>query len=231
MTLGYYWQDLQTQRIGHIGARFSVPETGADAYLGTIEFRGNVVSLVPQFQDRYDEISKLYDTRFPSRKGTAVKRLLEPPQPVGNFSSYRGECHDDWQIQCADRFHGVTPLSPEVSQSGFPMVNSLNPGFRWKPSIRLDVSYDFILYEAAAYAIDGAMVPFYMRGRVVAYKEDLKEPYWQPEKSLKSDTRYIWSVRLRDGETVSRWSSQSHFTFLIVAMSSGYGQWFQFKTP
>lgn len=231
LLLGYYWQDLQAQRTGHIGAKFSVPETGPDAYLGTIEFRGNVVFLVPQFQDRFDEIAKLYDTKFPGRRGTAVKRLFEPPQPVGHFSSHRGICHEDWSIECDKRFHGVTPTSPEVSQSGFPLLDSLRPKFRWKPSARHDVSYDLILYEAAAYVVGGQMVPSYMRGHVVAYAEGLKEPHWQPETPLEPDTRYIWSVRLRDGETVSGWSTQSHSTFLIVYMSSGYGQWFQFRTP
>ena len=38
-----------------------------------------------------------------------------------------------------------------------------------------------------------------MKGRVIAYEEDFKEPYWQPESPLKSDTRYFWSVRLREG--------------------------------
>ena len=36
---------------------------------------------------------------------------------------------------------------------------------------------------------------------------------------------------LRDGDIVSRWSTHSHFTFLIFASSSGFGQWFQFETP
>ncbi len=229
--LGYYWQDLQATRTGHLGASFSVPETGADAYLGTIEFRGSEVLLVPQFQDRFEEITKLYDARFPGRPGTPVKQLYEPPKPVGNFSSVRGQCHDAWKIECDDRFSGVTPVSPEVSQSGFPTSSSLTPEFRWKPSARQDVSYDLILYEAAAYVVGDQMVPSYMRGRVVAYEEDIQEPRWQPTSPLKPDTRYIWSVRLREGESVSGWSTQSHFTFLIVYMSSGYGQWFQFKTP
>jgi hypothetical protein len=229
--LGYYWLDHQAQRTGYIGAKFKVLETGGDVYLGTIEFRGNVAFLVPQFLDKYDEISKLYDTRFPARKGKAIKQLFEQPQPVGTFSSFRDVCHNEWGIQCDKRFRGVTPLSPVVSSSGFPLVSDFKPKFRWKPSVEKDISYDLILYEAAAYAVSGAITPSYMKGRVVAYEEDLKESYWIPKRPLKPDTRYFWSVRLRDGKTVSQWSTHSHFTFLIVAMSSGYGQWFQFKTP
>lgn len=229
--LGYYWQDHDVQRTGHIGAQFNVPESGVDVYIGTIEFRGNVAYLVPQFQDKYDEIVKLYDTRFPSRKGTALKKLLEPPQPVGNFSSYRDVCNNDWEIECEKPYSGVTPISPEVSQVGFPLVSGLKPEFRWEPSSRKNISYDFILYEAVAYAVSGAASSSYMKGRIIAYEEDLKEPYWQPENPLKSDTRYFWSVRLREGEIVSGWSTHGHFMFLIVAMSSSWGEWFQFKTP
>jgi hypothetical protein len=207
-----------------------VPESGPSAYLGTIEFRGNVVYLVPKFEDKFDQVVKLYDTKFPDRQGTAVKQLMEAPQPVGSFAAYRGQCHDDWKIECDKRFRGVTPISPEVSKSGFPMSDTLRPEFRWKACARQDVSYDLILYEAAAYVLGGQNVPSYMKGRVVAYEEDLKEPRWQPDTPLKPDTRYIWSVRLRDGDTVSGWSTQSHSTFLLVYMSSGYGQWFQFKT-
>jgi hypothetical protein len=228
--LGYIWDTDTGQRSGHIGAGFSVPEPGVDAYIGTIVFRGNMVFLIPGFEDRFDQIAKLYDVRFPGRQGTAVKQLMSAPQAVGNFSAVRSQCHDDWNIECDKRFHGVTPISPEVSQSGFPMLDTVLPEFRWKGCARTDISYDLILYEAAAYAFGGQNVPSYMRGRVVAYLEDLKEPRWQPETPLKPDTRYIWSVRLRDGETVSRWTTQSHSTFLLVYMSWGHGQWFQFKT-
>lgn len=229
--LGYHWQDLQTRRTGRIGATFSVPETGVDAYLGSIEFRGSEIFMVPEFQDRFDQLIRTYEARFPGRERPVVKRLFETPQQVGNFSSVRGQCHEDWGIECTNRFSGITPISPEVSQSGFPTSSSLQPEFRWNPSDKTGISYDLILYDAAAYVIGGATIPSYMRGRVVAYVEDLKDPHWRPETPLAPDTRYLWSIRLREGETVSGWSTQGHFTFLIVAMSSGHGQWFQFSTP
>lgn len=228
--LGYVWDTDIGQRSGRIGTDFNVPEPGADAYIGTIVFRGNMVFLVPDFEDRFEEVAALYRARFPGRQGAAVKQLVEAPLPVGNVTAYRGPCHDAWNVDCGKRFQGVTPVSPEVSQSGFPLASSLTPEFRWKGCPRADVHYDLIVYEAAAYAFGGRNVPSYMRGRVVAYVEDLDEPRWQPEMPLKPDTRYIWSVRMRENGTVSGWSTQSHSTFLLVYMSSGFGQWFQFKT-
>jgi hypothetical protein len=229
--LGYYWHENQSQRTGHIGAKFKVPKTGGDVYLGTIEFHGNEAFLVPQFQDKYDEISKLYDVKFPARKGKSIKRLFEQLQPLGTFAAHRDVCHNDWGIKCDGGFHGITPLSPEVSQSGFPTVRDLRPEFSWESSNKVSINYDFILYEAASYAVQGAVVTSYMKGRVVAYEEGIKDSYWIPKTPLKPNTKYYWSVRLREGDTISQWSTKSHFTFLIVAMSSGYGQWFQFKTP
>lgn len=228
--LGFVWDSDTGQRSGRIGADFRVPASGNDAYLGTIVYRGNVAFLVPGIEDRFIQISALYDAKFPVRRGSAVKQLLEEPAPIGNAAAYRSPCHDSWKVDCGKRFQGVTPIAPEVRQSGFPATNDLMPEFRWKGCPRSDVTYDLILYEAASYAVRGAMVPSYMKGRVVTYVEDLARASWRPETPLKADTRYIWSVRLRDGDTVSGWSTQSHSTFLLVYASWGHGQWFQFKT-
>jgi hypothetical protein len=121
-------------------------------------------------------------------------------------------------------------LSPEVTTSGFPKTSSLLPKFRWQGSSRPDVSYDLVILEAATFSIDG-ITSDYMKGRLVTYVEDIKGTSWRPDTPFKPETKYFWSVRLRDGNTVSRWSSQGHFAFIIVAMWSGSGQWFQFETP
>lgn len=228
--LGYIWDSDTGRRTGHIGADFSSPEPGADAYIGSIVLRGNMAYLIPAFEDKFESVVAHYDAKFPSRRGTAAKQLMQEPESIGNFKSFRGPCDENWQIGCTKRFHGVTPISPDVTQSGFPVANDLMPEFRWKGCPKSAVSYDLVLYEAASYAVAGATVPSYMRGRIVAYAEDLQEPHWKPDKPLKPDTRYIWSVRLREGETVSGWSTQSHSTFLLVYASWGHGQWFQFRT-
>lgn len=228
---GYHWLDMEAERVGRIGAGFSVPATSEDAYLGTIVFRGNEFILAPDFQDRFDEIRPMFEAKFPGRQRQIVRQLFEPPGTVGNVSAYRGQCHPSWGIECTDRFSGLTPISPEVSHSGFPKTGSLQPEFRWKASSRPEVHYDLILYDAASYTVLGRMIPQYMKGRLVAYAEDLEASHWQPPTPLAPDTRYIWSVRMREGETVSGWSTQGHFTFAIVIMSSARGQWFQFMTP
>jgi len=230
LLLGYIWDTDIGQRTGRIGTTFQSPDAGTSTYIGSIVFRGNIVFLIPGFEDKFDEIAALHDERFPDRSAADVKQLMEVPKPIGNFQGFRGSCNEDWEISCTERFDGVTPISPDVTTSGFPVVNNLTPEFRWEGSPKSEVSYDLVLYEAASYAIGGALMPSYTRGRVVAYVEDLSEPRWQPETPLKPDTRYIWSVRLREAQTVSEWSTQSHSTFLLVYASFGHGQWFQFKT-
>ncbi len=229
LLVGYHWSDEGVQQTGGIGSTFVVPESGGDVYLGTIVFHAFGPYLMPRFEDRFATLAAQYDARFPARRGTSVKLLLEAAEPVGNFANLRGECDEHWRIECDKRFQGITPIAPRVSQSGFPTVGSLTPEFRWKPCPKDGVSYDFVLYEAAAYSFD-QLTPLYMKGRIVAYEEGLAESSWQPDKPLRPDTRYFWSVRMREGDTVSHWSTQSHSTFLLVYMSWSAGQWFQFKT-
>ena len=228
--LGFYWEKDQTRRSGHFGADFSVPQTGGDTYLGSIELRSVRFALVPIVNDRFDEMAARYDAKFPQRKGTSVKTLIEMPGVLGTVADFRHQCHESWGIECTDRFSGVTPVSPECKKTGFPTTPGLHPTFSWQASSRDEVTYDLVLYEAASYSIGGAMKDSYMRGHRVAYVEDLDTPHWTPETALRPDTRYFWSVRMRDGETVSGWSTQSHFTFALIAWSSGSGNWFQFRT-
>ena len=228
--IGYHWANEGIQQTGNLDLTFVVAESGNDTYLGNIVFRNFGPYMLPVIDDQFDTVAAQFDTRFPARSGTAVKQLLEPAAPIGEYADMRDECHKDWNIDCDKRFQGVTPVAPKVSQSGFPTVGSLQPEFRWKPCGKQGISYDIVLYEAAAYALSGLTQTLYMKGRVVAYEEGLTEAHWQPDSPLRPDTRYFWSVRMRDGDTVSHWSTQSHSTFLLVYMSWGSGQWFQFKT-
>ena len=228
--LGYVWDSDVGKRTGRIGTQFTSPEPGDSTYIGSIIFSGNVAYLIPAFEDRFETLAAYHDSRFPGRQGKAAKQLMAEAESLGTINAYRGACNEDWQIGCTKRFRGVTPMSPDVAQSGFPLANSLTPEFKWKGCPKSDVSYDLVVYEAAAYSVAGALTPSYMRGRLVAYVENLNEPRWTPGEPLKPDTRYIWSVRLREGDTVSGWSTQSHSTFLLVYASWGHGQWFQFKT-
>ena len=228
--LGYHWQKGTEQRRGEVRAEFTVPGTGEDVYIGDIQFRGNEFVLGALIEDKFDEAGSRMAARFPSRQEPVVTRLMTMAASPGRVGGILPPCHETWHVDCADNFSGVTALSPEVRSSGFTDVGTLAPEFRWQGSSRTDVSYDLILYEAVTYTTTG-VVDNFTPGRMTAYVEDLSSTSWRPPEALKPETKYYWSVRLRDGDIVSRWSTHSHFTFLIFASSSGFGQWFQFETP
>ncbi len=228
--LGYVWQDANEKRSGDIEATFVVPDEGGDQYLGALEFRGNELMLKPAIIDRFDSARVSYDQRFPTRAGQSIKSLMVFEPPIGNFASISGQCNECWLIDCSKRYSGVTPLSPDVASQGFPDIDTLSPEFSWTASPKEGVTYDLVVYEAAVYRLD-SITQSYVKGRRVSYVEDIAGTSYRLAEPLKPDTKYYWSVRFREGDHVSRWSTHSHFTFALVYVSSGYGQWFQFETP
>jgi hypothetical protein len=228
--LGYHWQKIGEQRVGEIRAEFVVPVTGEDVYVGTLRFLGTEYMLGTLLADEFEDATARFYERFSNRGAAAEKALMVLQESPGTVGKVLPPCHDSWKIECTDRYSGVSPESPEVSSSGFTHVDSLTPAFSWKGSARDDVTYDLIIYEAATYTTSG-VVDSHIAGRLAIYVEGLTATSWRPAEPLKPDTRYYWSVRMRDGDDVSRWSTFSHFTFMIIASSSGFGQWFQFETP
>ena len=95
----------------------------------------------------------------------------------------------------------------------------------------MGVSYDVAIWEAAAYRVPSKLVSNYIPGPLALYEENLVAPELALAKPLKPKTKYFWSVRFRDGDSVSSWSRAGHFTFMLVAWTSGSGQWFAFETP
>jgi hypothetical protein len=74
-----------------------------------------------------------------------------------------------------------------------------------------------------------------VRGPVLAYAEGLQKPRYTPP-ALQRGQRYEWSVRLRDGDTVSTWSTTSQTAIapvlfpgmVFVGGGSSFGQYFGF---
>lgn len=231
--LGYHWIYKGFVTTNHIEADFSVPAAGGDVYIGSIDIHSGALGDMLVLEDRFDEISLSYDARFPERQGTSMRQLMREWEPTGDYEHVTHPCQADWQIDCEGRFQGVVPITPPVTRQGFPLADSLTPRFSWEASPLDGVTYDFILYEAATYGLSrtGKLIRTEIRGRVAAYQQNLREPYWQADTPLEPGTRYYWSVRFRDGPTVSEWSTHSHFFTIIIATSAAYGQWFQFETP
>jgi len=235
--LGFRFQKDTKSRVGTINGTFNVPADSEAIYIGNITIKmvkGRYKTIVQD--DTADPINK-YKTKFPQRSGQVITSLLELPDRIGKFDRVIHECNSHWGVDCSDNFNGVTPLSPTVTtqhlmagKQPFPEIDNLTPTFSWKPAGRSGISYDLIIYEVATYDF-GAGVEQTMQGRMVLYEENLLSTTFHLKTPLKQKTRYYWSVRLRDQNTISRWSTYSHFGFYIFYSTSGFGQWFAFSTP
>jgi hypothetical protein len=105
------------------------------------------------------------------------------------------------------------------------------PVLEWKPSTKPGVTYDVVIFESLSFMYGVARSVDRMYGARVAYAEALHEPRFRPQAPLEPGKKYQWTVRMRDGETVSSWSATSRSIFLVVAGSRGSGRAFGFETP
>jgi hypothetical protein len=225
--LAYDWVHGPT-RSGRINARFTVPKGREHVYIGNLGIFMTDGQYRYAVKDDYDSAVEKFRKRFPSANGALKKTLLTFEKPPGSYSRMLSICSKFWGIDECDRDHqGLVSITPEASEK-FPIASSLTPKFEWKPSSRDDVTYDFVIYEAATkmYAIRE-----YTPGRVAIYEENLKQPKFELKQPLKPSQKYYWSVRLRHGQDVSSWSRHGYFSFFVIGSASGYGLWFTFETP
>ncbi len=211
-------------RSWRIVAKFTVSEGTKSVYIGNLKLVIIKGMIEVSIEDNYLAAVESFKNRFPEAQ-EPDKSLALPEEKLGTYRRAIYICSDVW-YNCTKRYRGVTPLNPEVNSS----TDSLLPTFEWKPSSMDDVSYDLVVYEAASYPYN----PFrtnYMRGRLVAYEEDIKEAKFHLKSPLQANSKYFWSVRLRLNDVVSYWSTFSHFEFYIFAWTSGSGEWFSFTTP
>jgi len=107
-------------------------------------------------------------------------------------------------VACSTNY-GLIPISPVAVQPDYPnLVDSLQPTLEWNPYSGPDVTYDVIIYEGVRvkrpYALLGETQ--LVSGKVVYYRQGLKEPQHTIEEPLKPNAEYIWSVRARTGGKV-----------------------------
>ena len=86
-------------------------------------------------------------------------------------------------------------------------VTTLQPTLRWDAVPGNNVTYDIVVYEG-----EGA-TPVYQRERLSGTAHRI-------EQDLKPNTLYRWSVRSREGSTVSEWSKHQTQVFTGVSYHS-----------
>jgi hypothetical protein len=203
------------RRTARLMTTFSVPHAGQAFYIGDLRI------VTQKNRSRFDVVDRWEGSAKPG----AAKALMRLELPPGRFTRVTGICSPSWGLECDRTYQGVRPVLPEGTAWNFAPTKSLTPRLEWQPSSRRDIAYDVAIYESVAFeGIKG------LRGTLVAYAEGLREPKYSPA-PLEHWRQYEWTVRLRDGDTVSSWSATSYNFFAVVVWGSGSGQYFGFETP
>ncbi|MFY9317594.1 MAG: DUF6719 family protein [Burkholderiales bacterium] len=216
---------------GRLMTTFSVSKPGQAVYIGDLRIEAGTDRYRFDVVDRYAEALKRVDARITAGRLEAVKDLMRLEKQAGSYKRVVEICDKAWALKCDRNYQGVEPVRPSGTEMGFPVTHNLTPLLEWKPSGRPEVSYDVAIYDAYSFAYGATGVVPRMSGALVDYSEGLREPRYSPPAPLQPGKKYEWTVRLRDGDTVSSWSATSYFVFAIVAWASGSGQGFGFATP
>lgn len=108
-------------------------------------------------------------------------------------------------------YHGLKPITPMFSDK----TTDLRPAFKWYPSEKSNVKYDFIVYERVLKRTGGLnYVP--VGGETVYYRENIDKPEHMIETDLKPGKAYLWSVRVREGDNVGPWSLYDFSAYYVI---------------
>jgi len=236
----FYWPlkpgEYVIQSFAHGNSRmrfwftFTAPEPGRAAYLGHLRLTLDRGRVDIAFADEYEAALRRVEPRLAKWKLEPLKALMRPEERLGSYQRLLGICAKPWGLECDRSYQGVVAVQPEGTFEGYPTTSSRTPLFEWKPSPTEGVAYDLAIYEAFTPSSDFLGL-YRERGKLIFYVEGIPEPRYQLESPLPADRKYMWSVRLRRGDTVSTWTNTSYFAFFIVASVRGSGKWYGFETP
>jgi hypothetical protein len=129
--------------------------------------------------------------------------------------------------------HPQNDALPSGKDSGSPMtvpittVGTLRPTFQWSAPNEPGVSYDFIICVGVL-----ERHGFWLPGKKAYYRGDIKTTTHTVEQPLLPDTMYVWSVRTRSGNKVSKWAAYSDRNpSLFRKGKNQYNILCPFKTP
>lgn len=219
----------QATTTGRLWVQFQVPQAGHATYIGDLRIVTDKSRFRFGVEDAYDAGLARNAEALRAAGLTPDKQLMQTEPPLGSFDSVWGVCAARGGLQCSSGLLGVEPLLAG-STSSHPAVDSLTPLLEWKPSSRADMRYDVAVYETVSLSSMDFGIGS-QRGPLVAYAQGLSEPRYRVPTPLQPGREYDWSVRLRDGDSVSSWSTSGYFAFFVIGYVSQHGRWFGFTTP
>jgi len=108
-------------------------------------------------------------------------------------------------LSACSTIHGLKPLSPSFHDE----TKEIKPHFQWEPSQNEGVKYDFAIFELV---YKGQIAT---PGKTIYYKEGLDVPEHTIDIELNKGVTYLWSVRVRDKETVEPWSKYDFTAYWV----------------
>ena len=133
---------------------------------------------------------------------------------------------------------GLSPINPGMNYGYFyryRTIDTLSPELKWKDEKKPNQTYDVGIWETPYRSIDDIKKKSGQAneswGIFIYQTNNISTNYFQLPLRLEPNTYYNWSVRVREGNKVSRWSSFSQdvdYASLIVAHNDTP---FGFKTP
>lgn len=205
--LGYQLQHFMgSSRTGRLAVAFSVPSAGQAAYIGQLRIRAERNRYRIEVVDQYAEALSSMEVRLAAGGFRPLKSSMRLEGPVGNYARVSAICSPKWGLQCTARHRGVEPLLPRNTDQGMPLTETTAPLLEWKPVV--GVAYDVAIYESVTFlwGLAANQQVSRLRGTLVDYAEALREPRYVT-KTLQPGKAYEWTVRLREGDSVSSWSS------------------------
>jgi hypothetical protein len=129
----------------------------------------------------------------------------------------------------------ATPVYPELGDSGYPVIDTLQPELRWKDVKSEGQTYDVGVWEASSRgeykSLWGLPVGPGDWGEHVSYVQGISENRYKIAKPLKPNTTYHWSVRIRKGDNVSEWGSFSQTAVGPLVVGHKHDIPYGFVTP
>jgi hypothetical protein len=154
---------------------------------------------------------------------------------IGSYARVVDVCAPRWWLQCTQSFNGVEAVSPKVdftlSGPQPTRLDTLQPRFRWRTALTAGAAYDLVVWRGISYKPGALAATTYASGPVAFYAENLQQAEFAEVPPLQPKSHYFWSVRMRQADTVSTWTTTGHDTFLLVAWSRSSGHLFEFETP
>jgi len=129
-------------------------------------------------------------------------------------------------------YNVVKPLYPKVGGGSVPVVDTLQPTFKWE-YLGTDTHtsqynrYDHVVHEVI---VNKENTPQKVVGDRVYYRESIMGTEHQMEEPLKPGSEYCWSVRQRQGDVVGSWARYNQTAFIGVAVIGKNNALFRFKT-